>query len=159
MLAPSAESEGESHGAPTTPPVITSYTLALIMGPDCGCLPSGRIYSPHAAEALANVQNHLRARLPSWREGIISHVAMYRAPALFALIVLFCDGYLATVAWAVSGGTNIRRFLAVASRLPMELQMSLCHAVSGVRCDVIQVRFCNFWLQHHISHFWRWRLS
>jgi len=58
--------------------------------------------------------------------------APHRAPfvsELFCLVLLFCDAYLRFAERAIC--TKHRRFLAVACRLPMELQMMLSHRVFG----------------------------
>ena len=49
------------------------------------------------------------------------------ATELFAAVVLVCDEYYALTA----GQDSRRRFLKMAARLPMELQMVLCHRVYG----------------------------
>ena len=64
---------------------------------------------------------------------------------LFAVIVLLCDDYVALRRWArrdvkLAAGVlraeeeedeGVKRFFAMAVRLPMELQMLLCHRVHG----------------------------
>jgi len=64
------------------------------------------------------------------------------AAELFALIVFLCDGLLRlkparAAATASRNSTAAIRFLNVARRLPMELQMMLCHRVGGSAKDSI----------------------
>ena len=50
----------------------------------------------------------------------------------FALVVFYCDGYMAVKTWmlAVTGKMKReKRFLAIMSRLPMEIQQVVCHRV------------------------------
>ena len=57
------------------------------------------------------------------------------AAELFALVVFLCDDLLqlkpASDSAAQASSTVVSRFFAIASKLPMELQMLLCHRVFG----------------------------
>ena len=53
------------------------------------------------------------------------------AADVFALTVFLCDGVLRLKPALVSSRPSGLRFFAIASKLPMELQMILCHRVFG----------------------------
>jgi len=67
------------------------------------------------------------------------------AAEIFALIIFLCDDLLQlepihslfTSAAAATAATAATRFFAIAKRMPMELQMILCHRVVGSSKDSI----------------------
>jgi len=84
-------------------------------------------------EAPERTRHEIRLRLK---------VTEILVPTLFAAVVLLCDGYLVMKAGVVSSllaapteaattAAAAERFLKMAVKLPMELQMLLCHRVFG----------------------------
>ena len=61
------------------------------------------------------------------KTGMLNEMAANR----FALIVFLCDGLLRLKHSSISTEDMQFRFLSIASRLPMEIQMILCHRVVG----------------------------
>jgi len=62
------------------------------------------------------------------------------AAELFAVVVFFCDGLLEISRPETMALTTECRFLAIARRLPMELQMILCHRARSSTKDVVLTR-------------------
>jgi len=77
----------------------------------------------------AQTRHEIRAKL-----GVLDELAA----ELFALTVFLCDDLLQLKPASVTTTTTATRFFAIATRLPMELQMILCHrAVGSMRQNVL----------------------
>jgi hypothetical protein len=61
-----------------------------------------------------------------------------KAARLFALVVFFCDGFMALKEGAVRG--NVAQFFFIAERLPLDLQMLLCNRCAGFSSVNISVQ-------------------
>jgi len=74
--------------------------------------------------------NRLR-RLPGVREHFVGH--------LFALVIFHSDSF--TVINERTASSDTRRFLKIASRLPLEIQMVLCNRIFGSSKDIILSKY------------------
>jgi len=78
-------------------------------------------------------------------------------PDLFALIIFICDGFLSfatpdpSIRYQESWRSRIARFLRIATSLPMELQMLLCHRVFGCPMNNIPTRLSESAFRRLIS--------
>jgi len=72
------------------------------------------------------------------------HMNLQYSPALavgfFAVVIFLCDGLLQLKPNSAADVTPKTRFLAMACRLPMELQMILCHYAAESARDSIQAK-------------------
>ena len=93
-------------------------------GPLCA-----NLIDEYGRDAVA-VRNRLR-RQPGLREYFIGH--------LFALVIFHSDSF--TVINERTASSDTRRFLKIASRLPLEIQMVLCNRIFGSSKDIILSKY------------------
>ena len=75
---------------------------------------------------------------------------------MFAQVVFACDQYVRVAAPLAQDGSA--RFFAIASKLPMELQMVLCNRLFGLARDVVLSKFSEPAFRFYAkSYVWRSR--